>query len=488
MKSEREHKNRMLCMVGCLHAFTHAFQVALMPLYLLIQRDFGLHSVGQATLLLTIMMLAYFLPSYPMGVFADHHDRRRLLGIGLALNALGFVLLAWSPSFAWAVVAVILAGFGGSFFHPAATAMVARAFPMNTGKALGLVGIGASVGFFAGPLYAGWRAGSLEPMLGAAAWRRPILEMGIFGLIVAAVFAKIADPEQDGGDTRLSKQNTAPEGASERPPLPGPLPLGGGEGVSPRVEAPSLSSPSPPARGRGPRRGGLLTQTLAGSPSAPDSHQLSTIFPTPVLWLSFLACAVAFSLRDFAGASMGSLGSLFLQNAHGYDPKWTGLALSVIFLPSVISNPVFGSLSDRGRSRWLAAVILLAAVMVAIFPHVPAHWIVPVLVIYGFFLLSSYPMTEAALMNAVPDAVRGRVFGLFITVSGLLSNLSHWCAGAHVKNLGDRANSVAAYFPAYTLMALMMAASLTGLFFLRVIRREEHLPTPVTSSPLPMLE
>ena len=457
MKSEREHKNRMLCLVGCLHAFTHAFQVALMPLYLLIQRDFGLHSVGQATLLVTIMMMAYFLPSYPMGVFADHHDRRRLLGIGLALNALGFVLLAWSPSFAWAVVAVIFAGFGGSFFHPAATAMVARAFPMNTGKALGLVGIGASVGFFAGPLYAGWRAGSLEPVLGAAAWRRPVLEMGILGLIVAALFAKFADPEgTNATHARDHEFDTHGSRLSKGPPHSSPLPLGGGEGEEPA--------------------------------QAPERVQLASIFPTPALWFAFLACAVAFSLRDFSGASMGSLGSLFLQNAHSYDPKWTGLALSVIFLPSVISNPLFGSLSDRGRSRWLAAVILLAAVMVAIFPHVPTNWIVPVLVIYGFFLLSSYPMTEAALMNAVPDAVRGRVFGLFITVSGLLSNLSHWCAGAHVKSLGDQAGSVPAYFPAYTIMALMMAASLTGLYFLRVIRREENVEVLASPRPLPMLE
>jgi FSR family fosmidomycin resistance protein-like MFS transporter len=409
MKSERDHHNRMLWLVGVLHAFTHAYQVALMPLYLLIQRDFGLQSVGQATLLLTIMMLAYFLPSYPMGVFADHHDRRRLLGTGLALNALGFVLLAWAPSFNWAVVAVVLAGFGGSFFHPAATAMVARAFPLNPGKALGLVGIGASVGFFAGPIYAGWRAGGLEPALGAAAWRRPLLELGILGLIAAAVFVRLADPDQ--------------------------------RGQAEPIETPRVRS--------------------------------GEIFPTAALWLSFLACAVVFSLRDFAGASMGSLGSLFLQNAHGYDPKWTGIALSGIFLPSAISNPLFGSLSDRGRSRWMGAVILLASVMVALFPHVSAHWIVPVLVIYGFFLLSSYPMTEAALMSAVPDAVRGRVFGLFITVSGLLSNLSHWCSGAHVKSLGTRAGSVSAYIPAYTILALMMLCSLSGLYFLRVIRREE---------------
>ena len=37
-----------------------------------------------------------------------------------------------------------------------------------------------------------------------------------------------------------------------------------------------------------------------------------------------------FSLRDFAGSSMGSLGSLFLQNAHGYSLQQTGVTLSGI--------------------------------------------------------------------------------------------------------------------------------------------------------------
>ncbi|MBI5440844.1 MAG: MFS transporter, partial [Deltaproteobacteria bacterium] len=79
------------------------------------------------------------------------------------------IALAYAPNYTWAVAALIVAGVGGSFYHPAATAMVARLFPTNTGKALGLTGIGASVGFFAGPLFAGWRAASLEPSLGAEA-------------------------------------------------------------------------------------------------------------------------------------------------------------------------------------------------------------------------------------------------------------------------------------------------------------------------------
>src|ERR1043165_7322097 len=129
MSSDKIHRIRMLCVSVTLHAFTHLYGVALMPLYLLIQRDYRLESVGEATLLLTVMMAAYFIPSYPMGILADRWNRKKLLGFGLALSSLGFVSLALSPTYACAVASVALAGFGGSFYHPAATAMVARLYP-----------------------------------------------------------------------------------------------------------------------------------------------------------------------------------------------------------------------------------------------------------------------------------------------------------------------------------------------------------------------
>ena len=71
MSADTQHKTRALWLVGALHAFTHIYHVALLPLYLLMQRDFGFTSVGQATALVTVMMIAYFLPSYFLGVLAD---------------------------------------------------------------------------------------------------------------------------------------------------------------------------------------------------------------------------------------------------------------------------------------------------------------------------------------------------------------------------------------------------------------------------------
>jgi MFS family permease len=428
MNPEGQHKTRTLWLVGVLHAFTHVYHVVLMPLYLLIQRDFNFGNVAQATSLVTILMVAYILPSYWLGVLADRLDRRKLLGYGLLINALGFVALAFAPNYACAVGALVIAGFGGSFYHPAATAMVARLFPTNTGRALGLAGIGASVGFFIGPLFAGWRAATLEASLGAAAWRRPVLELGLLGVLAAAAFVRLTRDEQA---TVLPASNS-----SRR-----------------REEADNV----------------LSAPVNLVAPTA------TKLFPTPALWFWFFAMAFAFSLRDFTGASMGSLGSLFLQKARSYDAKLAGLALSGIFLASAVSNPLLGSLSDRGRKRWTALVLSGAAVLVAVFPHVPGAWTIPTFLLYGFFFMASYPMVEAALMQSVPDAVRGRVFGLFITVGGLIGNLSHWVMGNEVKRMGEAAHEPGGYFALYGVLAALVALSLLGLPCLHAIRKREHL-------------
>ncbi len=424
-----QHRVRTLWLIGVLHAFTHVYHVALLPLYLPMQRDLKLASVEQTTLLLTALMLVYYGLSYPLGILADRVSRKKLLGWGLAINALGYVGLAFAPTYSFALASVVVAGVGGSCFHPAATALVARLYPEATGRALGLIGIGAGAGFFAGPIYAGWRTTQTGD------WRIPVMEFGLAGIATAVAFAWLADEDNGGG----AKSPANADLGSSPPTAP---PAGAGSGTTPAL-GPSL-------------------------------------FPTSALWLLFFAAAVAFALRDFAGHSMGSLGSLFLQKAHGFTVKEAGAALSVIFLMGVVSNPLFGHLSDRGRTRWTAGVMLAAAVVIAAYPHLPRGWLTAALAVYGFFFMGCYPMVEAALMESVPDAVRGRVFGLFITVGGILGNLAHWLAGRWVERLGAGAAQTASYHGFYLLLAALLVASLPGLLCLREIRRREK---PAHSAP-----
>lgn len=407
-------KKRTLWLCGLLHAFTHVYYVALLPLYLLITKDLGLASVDQATALMTFMMVAYFLPSYFLGALADRFSRKKILTFGLVINGAGFMALGLSPNYPAAVISSIVAGFGGSFYHPAATALIARLYPVGTGKAFGWVGVGASVGFFISPLYAGWRADS-------AGWRAPTFELGLFGFLAALLFAWLA--------------------VEDRHPV--------------------------------------QDQRRA------SAHPLSPhLFTTLTAWLLFFGAAFAFSLRDFTGTSMGTLGSLFLQTAHGMDLRWTGIALSGIFLASSISNPLFGGLSDRGRLRWTALVLIVSAALVALFPHVSKPATIPLLLVYGFFFLACYPMVEAALMEAVPDSVRGRVFGLFITVGGLIGNLSHWLMGEWVSGLGPDANDPSRYYSIFGLLALLVLFALLGLPCLKALGRRAGPAAAITSPAL----
>ena len=406
----QQHRLRTLWLTGVLHGFTHLYQLALTPLYLYIQKDLGLDNVGQATLLVTVMGAAYFLPSYPIGTLADRWSRKKLLAVGLAINSTGFICLSLSHGYGAAIACVLLSGLGGSFYHPAATALIARLFPEARGKALGWVGVGASIGFFAGPIYSGWRA------VATGNWRAPVLELGIFGLVASILFAWLADEEKV--DVDLGKQDP----------------------------------------------------TTAISGAGKTSVRL---FPNPKLWLIFLAACFAFSLRDFAGNAMPTSASLFLQKAHGFSPGTTGWALSVIYLSSAISNPLFGRMSDGGRGRWAGGVLLASALLVGIFARVPVAWMLPVLTAYGFFFMASYPITEAALMEAVPDAVRGRIFGLFMTIAGLFGNFAHWIIGAWIGHLGDKANHPESYQTLYTLLALLVVGSISGLPFLKAIHRNE---------------
>ena len=86
MSTSGNHRARTLALAAVLHAFTHIYQMALIPLYLPIQKFYGRDTVDDATLLVTAMLIAYFLPSYAMGIFADRFSRKRLLAGGLALN------------------------------------------------------------------------------------------------------------------------------------------------------------------------------------------------------------------------------------------------------------------------------------------------------------------------------------------------------------------------------------------------------------------
>lgn len=395
MPFDEHHRTRTLWLCTLLHAFSHIYTVALLPLYLLIVKDLGLKGEGQATFLMTALGVMYCLASYPLGILADRVNRRLLLGAGLVLNGLAFVGLGLARSYGWAVAWCAVAGLAGSFYHPAGTAMLAELYPTRRGKALGVAGMGAAFGFWLAPTYTGWRAE-------AVGWRVPVMELGLLGLVAAAAFMVLLPPQ---------------------PPF----------------------TPHPAER-----------QHLHASRS------------TVVFWALILLLGLLFSLRDFAGAGMSTLSSLFLQHAWHYDARQTGTLLGGMFLAAIVSNPLFGALSDRGPLRLAAILMVLSSGTVMLFPLLPKAGVTVALAVYGFFFLANYPVVEAALMTSVPVKVRGQVMGLIITVSGVIGSLAHWQIGDWVQVLPsfDRMR----FAPLFGTLATLMVVSLLALPLLKRIR------------------
>ena len=397
--SDEGQKKRTLALLTLLHGFTHLYHVALLPLFLRIKDDFKLPTTDEATLLLTVLMLAYYAPSYIAGELSDRFSRKWLLTIGLALNGLGFVLLALAPSYPLAMAAVVLAGLGGTLYHPSGMAMVGDLFHGKGGRAFGIVGIGGGAGFFLGPLYTGWRA----DMTGD--WRAPLLELGLAGIVAAIIFCLLAK--------RIPRiQNT--ESTTRKP-----------------------------------------------------------LFPTTATLAVFAVAIFAFGIRDMGGNGVSTLGSLFLQKVHGWDLTKTGFALSLIFLAAIISNPLFGHLSDRygNRPTWIILTLTLGAVVAIFIPRVAVDWTITIFVVHGFFFMACYPMIEALMMEAVDPAVRGRAVGVYLTVSGGAGTVAHWLCGRWVDGMANDTVSTA-YHGYYVLLAALMMVTLAGVAGLDWIRRQ----------------
>jgi MFS family permease len=109
--------------------------------------------------------------------------------VGLLGNAACVLAMGLVPSYAVLVAGCVVAGMFGSLFHPTANALVPALYPKAPGMAIGLLGIGSGIGFFAGPFYAGWSAQHMTWGGDAwSAWQRPCVELGVLGLLAAGAY------------------------------------------------------------------------------------------------------------------------------------------------------------------------------------------------------------------------------------------------------------------------------------------------------------
>jgi MFS family permease len=290
----------------------------------------------------------------------------------------------------------LLAGLFGTLFHPAANALVPAHYPRSPGMAIGMLGIGSGIGFFAGPQFAGWRAQTATWHWGTIAnWQRPLIEAGVAGFVIGVIFLFVAR-EAHGRDN--------------------------------------------PGR---------------DATDGPRSAPLGPVLRWRVAWLAaILGC------RDFAGVACLSLASIYLQKAHHLDAKRTGFILGSMMLVSVIVSPLAVYLSGgRRRLPMLAGVLVAGGAVVATVPLWSVRHVLPVLMGFMTLQLGSYALSDAAMLERVPGAVRGRVVGLFLSIAGTFSGTAPWVMGWWTDRLHARAYEPSAYLPLFATLGAMMVAA-----------------------------
>jgi len=107
-----------------------------------------------------------------LGKFSDKHGRKPVIVMCLLINAVGYVIFAFTNSYLILLASRVVAGVGGSSIAVAQAYIADVTTKENRSKGMGLIGSAFGLGFVFGPLIGGFlsKLGYMETGLGAASF------------------------------------------------------------------------------------------------------------------------------------------------------------------------------------------------------------------------------------------------------------------------------------------------------------------------------
>jgi FSR family fosmidomycin resistance protein-like MFS transporter len=145
-----------------------------------------------------------------------------------------------------------------------------------------------------------------------------------------------------------------------------------------------------------------------------DNQTFKRIFRAHLYFFICIAGIILF--RAFMKASIINFLPTYL-NVKGQSLWFGGLSLSVFEISGAVGTYLAGNLSDRlGRINTLLFVTIATPLLMLLFVFSKDFWVFPVLVIMGFFMLSSGPVVLALVMDQTTEQ-QTFMNGIYMTIT-----------------------------------------------------------------------
>ena len=169
----------VVVLIGAGHYLSHFYALALPPLFPILKTEFGVSYI-ELGLAMTAYSLLGGIVQAPVGFLVDRLGPRRVLFVGLGMNAVAIGLMGFADVYGVLLVLAVVAGLGNSVFHPADYAILSGSIrPERLGRAFSI------------HTFSGFLGGACAPigMLTLAYlidWRTAMIAAGLVGLVVLA--------------------------------------------------------------------------------------------------------------------------------------------------------------------------------------------------------------------------------------------------------------------------------------------------------------
>ncbi|NKB58044.1 MAG: MFS transporter [Alphaproteobacteria bacterium] len=200
------HDSWIIGLISTGHFLSHFYYLALPAMFLFLKEEFGV-SYAELGLAMTAYSLLGGLVQAPVGFMVDHFGPRRVLLVGLGLNAVAVSLIGFADAYWILLVLAVIAGLGNSVFHPADYSILSGSISE------GRLGRAFSIHTFSGFLGGACAPLTMLAIAGFSDWRTAFIATGLVGVAVWAVMLVRSDMFV--GESASTKK-TAPNGTTDK--------------------------------------------------------------------------------------------------------------------------------------------------------------------------------------------------------------------------------------------------------------------------------